>query len=112
VADHPLEGDGRRYAVSEDLDRCQQRAFSVKVDCWWQADLNEAETADAYACALFGSAARVAEIAVWCGHKEVSVAHLRKLMLEELERRNYAPSATRCYLRAVDEFARYFNRGS
>src|SRR5713226_2123903 len=31
-------------------------------------------------------------------------------MLEELERRNYAPSTTRAYLRAVDEFARYFNR--
>jgi site-specific recombinase XerD len=31
-------------------------------------------------------------------------------MLEELERRNYAPSTTRSYLRAVDEFARYFNR--
>src|SRR5437667_6037841 len=31
-------------------------------------------------------------------------------MLEELERRNYSPSTTRCYLRAVHEFARYFNR--
>src|SRR5712692_7824080 len=31
-------------------------------------------------------------------------------MLEELERRNYAASTTRAYLRAVDEFARYFNR--
>jgi len=38
------------------------------------------------------------------------VTHLRKLMLEELERRNYAASTTRAYLRAVDEFARYFNR--
>jgi len=35
------------------------------------------------------------------------VTHLRKLMLEELERRNYAVSTTRAYLRAVDEFARY-----
>jgi hypothetical protein len=38
------------------------------------------------------------------------MTHLRKLMLEELERRNYAHSTTRCYLRAIDEFARYFNR--
>jgi integrase/recombinase XerD len=38
------------------------------------------------------------------------VTHLRKLMLEELERRNYAASTTRAYLRAVDEYARYFNR--
>ena len=38
------------------------------------------------------------------------MTHLRKLMLEELERRNYASSTTRAYLRAVEEFARYFNR--
>jgi hypothetical protein len=37
------------------------------------------------------------------------VTHLRKLMIEELERRN-ASSTTRAYLRAVAEFARYFNR--
>lgn len=35
---------------------------------------------------------------------------LRKLMLEELERRNYAATTTIAYLRAVQEFARYFNR--
>jgi integrase/recombinase XerD len=38
------------------------------------------------------------------------VTHLKNLMLEELERRNYAPSTIRAYLRAVDEYARYFNR--
>jgi integrase/recombinase XerD len=38
------------------------------------------------------------------------VTHLKKIMLEELEGRNYAPSTIRAYLRAVDEYARYFNR--
>lgn len=38
------------------------------------------------------------------------MTHLRKLMLEELERRNYAASTTRAYLRAVAELARYFHR--
>ena len=38
------------------------------------------------------------------------MTHLRKLMLEELERRNYAPSTISAYLRAVEEFARHFNR--
>jgi len=38
------------------------------------------------------------------------MTRLRKMMLEELERRNYAQGTTRCYLRAVTDFARYFHR--
>ena len=38
------------------------------------------------------------------------MTHLRKIMLEELERRNYAETTKDCYIRAVEEFARYFNR--
>ena len=36
------------------------------------------------------------------GHKEVCVTHLRKIMLEELQRRNYADETIRHYLHVVD----------
>jgi site-specific recombinase XerD len=32
------------------------------------------------------------------------------MMLEELERRNYSENTKECYIRAVEDFARYFNR--
>jgi hypothetical protein len=38
------------------------------------------------------------------------VTHLRKLMLEELQRRNYAETTTRNYIRTVEDFSRRFNR--
>src|SRR5713101_7722313 len=44
------------------------------------------------------------------GHKEVPVTHLRKMMLEELQRRNYSQHTTRYYIRTVEDFARRFNR--
>jgi len=36
------------------------------------------------------------------------VTHLRKIMLEELQRRNYAQHTTRSYIRTVEDFARHF----
>jgi integrase/recombinase XerD len=38
------------------------------------------------------------------------MTHLRKMMLEELERRNYAQTTTRLYLSTIEDFARYFKR--
>jgi len=38
------------------------------------------------------------------------MTHLRKMMLEELERRNYAQATIDCYLRAVSEFSFHFHR--
>ncbi len=38
------------------------------------------------------------------------MTHLRKMMLEELQRRNYSEATTRCYIRTVEDFSRYFNR--
>jgi len=38
------------------------------------------------------------------------VTHLRKMMLEELQRRNYSAITTRNYLRVVTEFAKFFGK--
>jgi len=38
------------------------------------------------------------------------VTHLRKIMLEELHRRNYAQTTIDCYVRTVEHFSRYFQR--
>ena len=38
------------------------------------------------------------------------MTRLRRQMLDELERRNYAASTIRAYIRAVEELARYFKR--
>ena len=38
------------------------------------------------------------------------MTHLRKITLEELERRNYTETTTRAYLHAIEDFARHFNR--
>jgi integrase/recombinase XerD len=37
------------------------------------------------------------------------VTRLKKMMLEELQLRNYAQNTMRHYLRAVEDFARHFN---
>src|SRR5450432_2220558 len=44
------------------------------------------------------------------GHKGVPVPQLRKMMLEELQRRNYSQATVRCYLKAVEAFAKHFHR--
>ena len=37
------------------------------------------------------------------------MTHLRKMMLEELQRRNYAETTIDCYIRAVEEFSQRFH---
>ncbi len=38
------------------------------------------------------------------------MTHLRQLMLDELQRRNYAQNTVRAYIHAVEDFAKYFHR--
>jgi site-specific recombinase XerD len=44
------------------------------------------------------------------GHKEVTVTHLRQMMLDELQRRNYSQSTVRSYIFAVEDFTKHFHR--
>ena len=37
------------------------------------------------------------------------MTRLRKMMLEELQRRNYAETTIDCYIRVVEDFSRHFN---
>ncbi len=57
-----------------------------------------------------GVAARVVVFDIDCGSQEVPVTHLRKMMLEELQRRNYAQSTVVAYIRALRDFGRYFSK--
>jgi len=38
------------------------------------------------------------------------VTHLRQLMLDELQRRNYSPNTVRSYIHAIEDFAKFFGR--
>ena len=38
------------------------------------------------------------------------MTHLRKMMLEELQRRNYSQTTVNAYLKIVESFANYFHR--
>ena len=38
------------------------------------------------------------------------MTHLRQMMLDELQRRNYAQNTVRAYIHAVEDFAKYFRR--
>jgi integrase/recombinase XerD len=38
------------------------------------------------------------------------VTHLRQLMLDELQRRNYSPNTVRSYIHSVEDFSKYFHR--
>jgi integrase/recombinase XerD len=38
------------------------------------------------------------------------VTHLRKMMLEELQRRNYSQATVTTYVKVVAAFAKYFDR--
>jgi hypothetical protein len=69
------------------------------------ADLNEAwrQTLRVRMVRRRSSAAAFDKLRYGAVTRRFSVTHLRKLMLEELERRNYAASTTRAYLRAVVE---------
>jgi integrase/recombinase XerD len=50
-------------------------------------------------------------IAISCGSQGgFPVTHLRNMMLEELQRRNYSPETIRLYLFAVKDFAGYFGQ--
>ena len=38
------------------------------------------------------------------------MTHLRRMMLEELQRRNYAPNTIHAYLQSVEHFSKYFGK--
>jgi site-specific recombinase XerD len=42
--------------------------------------------------------------------EELSVTHLRQLMIEELRRRNFAETTIRSYVHGVEHFSQYFHR--
>ena len=57
-----------------------------------------------------GVVAAVSKAGIGWVTKEAPVTQLRKMMLEELERRNYSQSTVRAYVKTIADLARYFKR--
>ena len=38
------------------------------------------------------------------------MTHLRQMMLDELQRRNYSQSTVRSYIHVIEDFAKHFHR--
>src|SRR5215469_10217774 len=60
-------------------------------------------------CGVGEVGSRGTQLQIKCGSQEVPVTHLRKVMLEELQRRHYSEATTRYYIRKVEAFARHFH---
>src|SRR5947209_10710187 len=57
-----------------------------------------------------GVVAAVSKLGQFGSQRRSLVTQLRKMMLEELERRNYSQSTARTYVRTIADLARYFKR--
>jgi site-specific recombinase XerD len=82
---------------------------TAKVDSFRVADKDQAAGAADATAWIDRKSSGAADI-VWVIGKEIPVTRLRKMMLEELQRRNYSAITTRNYLRVVTDFAKHFGK--
>src|SRR6516225_1833572 len=62
-------------------------------------------------CRVGGIGSPDFSVQISCGSQGgVPVTHLRKMMLEELQRRHYSEATTRRYIRFIERFAQHFHR--